>query len=125
EAEKVIDCQMTSSPIPTPHSTKANCKAAVPAESAATCTSSFKNRLKSSSKPFTFGPKGATQLASNASWIYFNSLPPIWGEDNHILSFMDYFFNKITYNLDVRKNISKFFLPNSRLGFTRSTSCVS
>src|SRR5690606_3483190 len=42
----------------------------------------------SSSKPFTFGPKGATQLASNASCMYFNSVPPMCGDDNHILSFM-------------------------------------
>src|SRR5690606_18358719 len=47
-----------------------------------------KNISMSFSNPLTFGPKGATQFASNASCTYFNSLPPICGEDNHILSFI-------------------------------------
>src|SRR5690554_4341046 len=96
DAEKVIDWQITSSPYSTPHSISARCRAAVPADSAATLTSVPRKVSILRSKPSTLGPRGATQFASKASWIYFNSLPPIWGEDNQILD--DIMLFAIKYN---------------------------
>src|SRR5690625_6872768 len=62
--------------------------AAVPELNAATCTSSAKYSVKSFSNPFTFGPKGATQLVSKASCINFCSSPPMCGVESHIFSFI-------------------------------------
>ena len=82
DAQKVNDCTRTSSPGPTPHAISARCTAAVPADSATTFLSrgvassrSSTNSSRSFSKPLTFGPRGTTQLASNASLIKSCSLP--------------------------------------------------
>src|SRR5690606_41562261 len=88
EAENVIDRKITPPPSPPPHSIKAKAKAPLPADKAATLTPESKNNSTSLSKPFTLGPSGATQFASNASCTYLTSFPPICGEDNHILSFI-------------------------------------
>src|SRR5690554_4784264 len=95
EATKVIDWQITSSPAATPNWINAKCNAAVPDESTATCTPSPRYCSKSLSNPFTFGPSGATQLSSKASWMKFISAPPIWGDESQILGFIVQNFKKV------------------------------
>src|SRR5436309_746305 len=80
--------QITSSPAFTPSNTSARCNPAVPELNAATWQSLFRNSSRSCSKPFTFGPSGAIQFVSKASFTYCSSVPPICGDDNHIFGFI-------------------------------------
>ena len=75
DAQKVKLCTSTSSPGFTPAASRPRCTAAVPEESAITRFPSPTKSSKSFSNPFTFGPSGTTQFVSNASLMYFCSIP--------------------------------------------------
>ena len=75
EAQNVKLCTITSSPPFTPAANSPRCTAAVPADNATTRFPSPTKSSRSFSNPFTFGPKGTTQLVSKASFTYFCSIP--------------------------------------------------
>ena len=73
-AAKVSEGHITVSPSPTSNNFTARCSAAVPALSALQCAIPVYASI-SRSKPLTFGPSGAIQLVSNASFTYCCSYP--------------------------------------------------
>ena len=75
---------MTTSPGFTPASFTARCSAAVPEDSAAAAAAPMYSAV-SFSNPVTFAPSGATQLVSNASFMYCCSSPCMVGEERYIL----------------------------------------